>query len=83
MLYFRCLASVVAVCVAIALMLQRRAPYFDSTSGLYNIEEIIKKSYDHASCLLSDANHVIMSLGKHAHSIKTVFFPLRKMIIFN
>lgn len=54
----RCLASVVSVCVAIALMLQRRTPYFDSTTGQYNTDRIIDKCFDSASPLLSDSNQI-------------------------
>ncbi|XP_069101170.1 ADP-ribosyl-[dinitrogen reductase] glycohydrolase-like [Argopecten irradians] len=47
----RCWASAVAVCVAIALMLQRQPKHLDK-KGNYNIKEIINESYDHASkCL--------------------------------
>ncbi|XP_060079756.1 ADP-ribosylarginine hydrolase Tri1-like [Ylistrum balloti] len=47
----RCQASVVAVCVAIALMLQRQPKHLDK-KGNYNIKAIINDCYDYASkCL--------------------------------
>ncbi|XP_033745094.1 ADP-ribosylarginine hydrolase Tri1-like isoform X2 [Pecten maximus] len=47
----RCQASAVAVCVAIALLLQRQPKHLDK-KGNYNIKAIISDCYDHASkCL--------------------------------
>ncbi|XP_021376119.1 uncharacterized protein LOC110464950 isoform X2 [Mizuhopecten yessoensis] len=50
----RCRASTVAVCVAIALMLQRQPKHLDK-KGCYNVNAIISHCYDYASkCLETD-----------------------------
>ncbi|KAL3868581.1 hypothetical protein ACJMK2_041382 [Sinanodonta woodiana] len=45
----RCVASAVAVSVAISLMLKRQVPYYDARTKEYNVKEIIQDSYHRAS----------------------------------
>ena len=62
----RCIASCIAVTIAIALMLQGKHMNND---GEYDVNEITKVAHEHAEKVLEDEGHVSMCVCPVCHSV--------------